>query len=178
MGLVPTFCFGLINAMDQGRVNETVSSIAKEIAGQIGVEFVRTEFAGTKRNPVIRIYVDREEGLSVEHCADVSRAVEERLDAIDIIPGSYVLEVSSPGLERELFTIEEFQRFSGRLVKIKTDREIDGASHFAGRIVKAEGGSVELDTGRSGKIEIPFANISKAKLKLDLQAELKSGGKG
>ncbi len=159
--------------MDLGRINERVDSIAREVAERNGLEFLRTEIGGTKRSPVVRIIIDREAGLTVEHCADVSRAVEERLDDEDIIPTKYVLEVSSPGLERDLLTVADFQRFAGKLAKVKTAREVDGAKFFIGRIDGVKGNDIMLDLGNSRIVNIPFDAVAKANLKLDLDAELK-----
>jgi ribosome maturation factor RimP len=159
--------------MDLGRINETVGSIAREIAEQSGIEFIRSEIGGTKRSPVVRIFIDREAGLTIEHCADVSRAVEERLDAEDIIPTKYVLEVSSPGLERDLLTISDFKRFSGKLAKVKTAEEINGSKFFVGKIDNVVGSNIVLDLGNSRTVTIPFEAVAKANLKLDLDAELK-----
>lgn len=159
--------------MDLAALNGKISPIAEDIAVKGGFEFVKTEVSGSKRSPVLRIFIDRIDGLSVEHCADVSRELEARLDELDLIPSKYVLEVSSPGLERDLTTLEHFERFRGKLVKVKTSSEINGTKYFVGPIVEVEGKFIRLDTGKAGIVEIPFDVISKANLKIDLEAEFK-----
>lgn len=159
--------------MDLGALNGEISPIAEEIAVKGGFEFVKTEVGGTKRSPVLRVFIDRVDGLSVEHCAEVSRELEAKLDELDIIPSKYVLEVSSPGLERELTTLAHFERFRGKLVKIKTISEINGTKYFVGPIIEVKESIVRLDAGKAGLIDIPFADISKANLKIDLEAEFR-----
>jgi len=136
--------------MDLAALNGKISQIAEEIALAGGFEFVKTEVGGTKRSPVLRVFIDKVDGLSVEHCADVSRELEAKLDELDLIPSKYVLEVSSPGLERDLTTLEHFQRFRGKLVKVKTANEINGTKYFVGPIVEVEGKTIRVDIGKAG----------------------------
>ncbi|MGH9947598.1 MAG: ribosome maturation factor RimP [Pyrinomonadaceae bacterium] len=159
--------------MDLTRINEQVGLIARELAEDGRFEFVRSEIGGTKRSPVVRIFIDKADGLTIEHCAEVSRAVEARLDADDIIPTKYVLEVSSPGLERDLLSIEDFRRFKGKLARVKSKDEVDGAKVFVGVIEEVNENEIVLGTKNSGAVMIPFDSITKANLKLDLSMELK-----
>jgi len=159
--------------MDLAALNGKVGRIAEDIALKGGFEFVKTEIGGSKRSPVIRVFIDKVDGLSVENCAEVSRELESTLDELDLIPSKYVLEVSSPGLERELTTLEHFERFAGKLAKIKTGSEINGVRSFIGTIAGVEDSEVRLDTGKAGIVSIPFDDITKAHLKIDLEAEFK-----
>jgi ribosome maturation factor RimP len=159
--------------MDLGFVEARVREIAKETAEKGGFEFVRSEIAGTKRSPVVRIFIDKAEGLTVEHCADVSREIDARLDAEDLIPSKYVLEVSSPGLERELYSLDDFRRFSGKLVKVKTNEEIDGSKMHIGRIDSVVGDNVRLNVNDGKYVEMPFNAIAKANLRIELNEEFR-----
>ena len=159
--------------MDLGFVGGRVREISKEIAEKGGFEFVRSEIAGTKRSPVIRVFIDKTEGLSVEHCADVSREIEARLDSEDLIPSKFVLEVSSPGLERELYAIDDFRRFSGKLVKVKVVAENGDAKTVIGRIESVQGDDIKLSVRKDEELVIPFSAVSKANLKIDLDAEFR-----
>jgi ribosome maturation factor RimP len=172
VGLVPTFYFA-DRKMDLGFAEARVREIAKETAEKGGFEFVRSEIAGTKRSPVVRIFIDKADGLTVEHCADVSREIEARLEAEDLIPSKYVLEVSSPGLERELYSLDDFRRFSGKLVKVKTGTEINGSKMHIGRIDSVDGDDVRLTVNDGKFIEIPFAAITKTNLKIELNEEFR-----
>ena len=78
----------------------------------------------------VRIYIDKPEGVTLEDCSTVSRAIEAVIDADDFIPAPYVLEVSSPGLERPLFSIQDFEKFAGKKAKVKTSEAIDGPGKF------------------------------------------------
>ncbi|HMJ08057.1 MAG TPA: ribosome maturation factor RimP [Pyrinomonadaceae bacterium] len=159
--------------MEKHSVMERIESIASEIAKKMGVEFVHAEVAGTKRNMTVRVFIDKPEGVSIEDCSNFSREIEEVLDADDFIPSAYVLEVSSPGIERQLYSVADFQRFAGELAKVKTSVEIDGQKNFTGRIREIEGETINFEDTTRGMIQIPFASISKANLKIDLGKEFK-----
>ena len=153
-------------------VRARVDEIAKEAAEKEGLEFVRTEIAGTKRSPVVRVFIDREGGLSVEHCADVSRQIDARLEIEDLIPTKYVLEVSSPGLERELFSVADFRRFTGKLVKVKTSGA-GGSNTVVGRIKEADDENITLAIRGKEDQTIALSSIIKANLKIDMEEEFR-----
>jgi ribosome maturation factor RimP len=160
--------------MDLGFVNERVRQIAAEVAHKGGFEFVKSEIAGTKRSPLIRVFIDKPEGLSVEHCADVSRDIESILDAEDLIASKYVLEVSSPGLERELLSADDFRRFSGKLAKVAMSSEMDGPKTIIGRIGRVgDDGLITLILRDGTEQTFPFAALKKANLKIDLEEEFR-----
>ena len=112
--------------MEGSSILERVENIARAAAADSGVELVHVELAGIKRDQVIRIYIDKDGGVTIEDCTNVSHAIETVLDADDFIPGKYVLEVSSPGIERQLYSVADFVKFAGQLVKVKTKTDIDG----------------------------------------------------
>ncbi len=152
-------------------IAERISRIAESVAADQGVEMVHAEIAGTKRDSVVRIFIDKEGGVGIEDCTRVSAAVEDILDAEDIIPWAYVLEVSSPGIERELYSIKDFIRFTGELARIKTRAEIGGQKNFAGRIEGVEDDEVIFEDRTSGQVRIPYESVLKANLKIDLAKE-------
>lgn len=172
MGFAPTFYFGR-KVMEFKAINDRVSEIAAVAANRNGFEFVRSEVLGTKRNPTIRVYIDKPGGVTLDDCSAVSRLTEERLDADDFIPHAYTLEVSSPGLERGLFSLADFERFAGHKVKIKTSKEIAGRGSFSGRIAGVEGNEIMLDDRTQGILRVPFDQIVKANLRIDLEQEFK-----
>jgi len=167
--LCPLFIL-LDKAMDLGLVDERVREISKLVTEKGGFEFVRSEIGGTKRNPIVRVFIDKVGGVSVEHCADVSREIEARLDDEDLIPTKFVLEVSSPGLERGLYSIEDFRRFAGKLVKLKTSEEIGGSKTIVGHIRSIEDDNVTLEVQEGKKVTVPYSAVAKANLKIDLDA--------
>ncbi len=159
--------------MDLRSIDERIHDVAADVAADRNLEFVRSEIAGTKRSPLVRIFLDKEGGISVEDCAEASREIEAVLDREDLIPTKYVLEVSSPGLERELYDLGDFQRFSGKLAKLKTRSEINGARTHVGWIDSVKGQNIALRDRKGIVVEVPFDQIEKANLKVDLTSEFR-----
>lgn len=129
----------------------------------LGFELVDAELAGARQHPTLRVYIDSPQGVTVDDCADVSRQLSAILDVEDPIPGSYTLEVSSPGLDRPLVSPADFRRFQGATVKIRLRHGLDGRRNFTGRLMEttAEGVVVEVDRER---FTLPFADIERARL--------------
>lgn len=156
-------------------IEERIGAIAVKAARDNGTEFVHLEVAGTKRNPVVRVFADKEGGITIEDCSNISRAVETAMDADDFIPGPYVLEVSSPGLDRELYSLADFEKFTGRLAKLKLTPGSDEPRSLNGLIAGVEGDIVLFDDKSSGVMRVPYSSIAKANLKIDLHQELNRG---
>jgi ribosome maturation factor RimP len=171
VGFAPTFYFGG-NTMEKHSVTERIESIASEIAKKMAVEFVHAEVVGSKRNPTVRVFIDKPGGVTIEDCAKLSHEMEEILDADDFIPSAYVLEVSSPGIERQLYKIEDFVKFTGELARIKTTEEFEGQKNFTGTIQSVDGDTIVFDDATKGTVSIPYISIAKANLKIDLGKEL------
>jgi len=162
--------------MEQGSILERVEKIAAAAAADNAVELVHVELAGIKRDQIVRVYIDKEGGVTIEDCTNVSRRMEEVLDADDFIPGKYVLEVSSPGIERDLYSLADFVKFAGQLAKVKTKAAIDGQKTFIGVITKVDGGEITLDDRTRGIVTFPYESVDKANLKIDLAKEFGSKG--
>jgi ribosome maturation factor RimP len=154
-------------------IAQQVRVIAESVASAQGVEFVHCDIHGAKRDLVVRIYIDNDGAVTLDDCARFSGAVEAELDLADIIPGSYVLEVSSPGIERELYSIGDFERFAGNLVRVRTKSDRDGQRNFSGEIVAVEKGEIVIEDKLHGVMRIPYSDVAKANLKMDLGKELK-----
>lgn len=159
--------------MQRDLIAERVDDIAEQAALTSGVEFLNSEIVGGKGNMTVRIYIDKPGGVTLEDCSTVSRAIEAVIDVEDFIPSAYVLEVSSPGLERPLFTIQDFARFVGKKAKVKTAEPLDGQANFNGRIMGVDEAEIVFEDRTSGTIRIPFEKVSKANLKVDLAEEFK-----
>ncbi len=128
-----------------------------------GLELVDLEYRREPQGWVLRIYIDREGGITLEDCAGVSREVGTVLEVKDLIPNRYVLEVSSPGLTRPLKRAKDFEKFRDRLVKIKLYEPLEGRKNFKGTLLGLEGEKVRLET--DGKVyELPLQGIAKANL--------------
>ena len=158
--------------MQSRSIEERIKEIAKKATADNGVEFVHLELAGTKRNQVVRVFADKEGGINIEDCSKVSRSIEAEMDADDFMPGTYVLEVSSPGLDRELYSLADFGRFAGNLAKVKMRPDFEGPKSLNGTIVSVLDGDIVFDDRTAGTLTIPYASVAKANLKVDIGREL------
>lgn len=170
MGFAPTFSFGF-GEMDKSLIAEHVTGIASKIATTGGIELIHVDIAGTKSDLVVRISIDKVGGVTIEDCSTVSRGVELILDSEDFIPSKYVLEVSSPGIERELYSLSDFVKFTGHLAKVKTKTEIDGQKTFVGIIKEVDGDNISFEDRTGGLVTFEYSDVNKANLKIDLSKE-------
>ena len=155
---------------------DKVREIAGRVAQSTGLVVWDMELKGSGANRTLRIYIDKPEGVSHEDCAAFSREVSTIFDVEDAVPGAaYILEISSPGLDRKLFKPEHFTQFTGSLVKFSTRDLVNGNRHFEGRLLGFSEGhlTVDLDQAASrkkakaqgaGVIVVPYSNIEKASL--------------
>lgn len=128
-----------------------------------GYELVHVEYVARGTSPILRVYVDRPGGITISECAEVSRRISVLLDVEDFIPNQYLLEVSSPGLERPLFKERDFQRFEGDEIRLTATEKIEGRRNFKGRIRKCERGVLTLDCENQSYV-IPLTKVKKANL--------------
>jgi ribosome maturation factor RimP len=142
---------------------ERIREAAERAAYSAGVEVVDVEWKIGKQR-FLRVYIDKPEGITHRDCQAVSEQLGVLLDVEDLVPGPrYVLEVSSPGLDRKLTKAAEFERFAGRLAKISTSEPVENVTFFQGRLAGYSEGRVKLDV--NGRIiELPLAGIRKANL--------------
>jgi len=155
-------------------VEDRVRAIAARVAAERGLELVHVEFAASGRTMVIRIFIDKPpEGVTHEDCSAVSLDLGTILDVEDFIHSAYTLEVSSPGLERGLYTLEDFRRYTGQLAKLKSREAINGQRNFRGRIAEVEDNVVIFDDNTNGRVRVPFGTIVKANLEIDIEQEFR-----
>lgn len=167
-------CFGRVTGLGvESSIDGRVREIAERAASERGLELVHVEVAGGAHAPIIRVFIDKPEGVTHEDCSEMSRYVGTVLDVEDFIPEAYTLEVSSPGLERGLYSLSDYKRFAGRLAKAKTRGAIAGQRNFRGRLAGVEGEEVLFDDRTSGRVRIPFAEIAKANLEIDVEEEFR-----
>ncbi len=140
-----------------------LTSLLRPLVEDLGYEFVGMEHSSNPKNPVLAIYIDSEAGIAVQDCARVSREVAAILDVEDPIPGQYQLEVSSPGLDRPLFTLEQFQQFSGEVAKISLYAPEAGRRKFKGKILGTIDGQVRMEQD-GVEVTLDLGNIAKARL--------------
>jgi ribosome maturation factor RimP len=154
-------------------IEERVQAIAEQVAIDHGVELVHAEVAGPDNKPIVRIFIDKPNGVTHKDCSEVSFHVGTVLDVEDFIHASYTLEVSSPGLERGLYKREDYERFAGSLVKVKTRDPIGGQRNFRGRLLGIEGDEISIEDRTSGRVKVPFDSVFKANLEMDFEQELR-----
>ncbi len=159
--------------MGQGSIEERVREIAERVALDHGLELVHAEVAGPEGKPILRIFIDKPEGVTHEDCAAISLHLGTVLDVEDFIHSAYTLEVSSPGLERGLYKRQDYERFAGRMAKMKSRVAINGQRNFRGQILGLEGEEVIFEDKTSGRVTVPFEQIVKANLELDVEEEFR-----
>ena len=175
---------------------DKIRQIAERVAGSSGLEVVEVEVCGAGKHRMLRVFIDRAgaapaadrpyedrayedrpDGVTHEDCSRFSREFGTIVDVEDAVPGgSYVLEVSSPGLDRKLTKAADFERFRGQRVKLTTREPVNNNRHFEGKLESFENGRLLLDLsaarkkkmrpkeGESAKVEIGFENVEKANL--------------
>jgi len=143
-----------------------VKELAIPILEREALELVDIEFKREVRGWVLRIYIDKEGGVSLNDCTLVSQQLGDVLDVEDPIDTPYILEVSSPGLTRPLKGTKDYQRYIGRLVKIKTYKEIYGKKVFIGELLGLKEGIVNIKIDKK-VYEIPYGLIASAHLEVD-----------
>jgi len=140
-----------------------LTKLLQPLVEDLGYEFVGLDYGSDPNNAVLVIYIDQEAGVKVEDCEKVSREVAALLDVEDPIPGHYNLEVSSPGLDRPLFTPDQYERFTGEVVRVSLFAPQDGRRKFKGTILGTEGDQVKLELDGS-EVLLEMNNIAKARL--------------
>jgi ribosome maturation factor RimP len=149
-------------------LRNTLKGLIDPVVRAAGVELYDLEVGRMKGKILLRVYIDREGGVTIDDCEAVSREIEAMLDVEDPIPMSYVLEVSSPGLDRPLKKPKDFKRFSGKKVRLVTREPIEKQNFFVGEIELATDDTVVLLLPRDRKIAIPYDNISRARLEVEV----------
>jgi ribosome maturation factor RimP len=159
--------------MGSSSIEKRVREIAEGVAIDHGLELVHAEVAGPENKPIVRIFIDKPQGVTHEDCSEVSLHVGTVLDVEDFIHSAYTLEVSSPGLERGLYKRADYERFAGRPARMKTQKPIEGQRNFRGRLLGMDGEDVMFEDRTSGRVRVPLTAIAKANLELDVEEEFR-----
>ena len=147
-----------------GRISATVTELVESIVTPLGYELVGVEYIPQGKHSVLRVFIDSENGVVLEDCEKVSRQLGSVLDVEDPVKGQYLLEVSSPGLDRPMFKLEDYERFNGQLVKMRLHDKQDGRGKVKGRIQNVIDSEISLLLDDGEQIEVHFDNIDKANL--------------
>ena len=149
------------------RIVNEVSHFVEPLLHSWGLELVDVEFVFETGRWVLRIYMDKEGGVTLDDCAEVSRELGDLIDAEDIIDFPYVLEVSSPGLNRPLKKERDFVHSIGKLAKVTMVQPVDNRRNFTGRLSDVKAGIVRLSLDDSHLVELPLKDVEKARLKYE-----------
>ena len=161
----PLFCF----IMDKS-VEEKIHALATRVAEECSFEVVDMQLWAKGKRTLLRVFIDKEGGITLDNCEIFSRRFEALLDVEDPITGAYILEVSSPGLDRPLKNSTDFRKNLGKMVRIVTKEKINNQSFFVGRLEAINDQSLSLSfTEGRGEVEIPLTMISRANLEFELK---------
>lgn len=153
---------------DRTAAIEKIREIAERVAGREGMEVVDVHLLGGGPSRVLRIVIDKPQGVSHADCEFISQNVGTILDVEDAVPGgSYTLEVSSPGVERKLSKPQEFERFSGRKIKVVLRQAVEGQRHWAGLLKGIAEGIITLEPSPGKSLRFPLDQVEKANLKFE-----------
>jgi len=148
-------------------IKQRVSHMARQIADPQGIKIFDIELLG-RGKLLLRVIIDKEGGVTLDDCERFSKSLGAVLDIEDPFSGSYRLEVSSPGLDRPLKSINDFEKNIGKLARIVTGEEIEKQKFFIGRILEISNDSVKLLVDKRD-VDIPFVKISKARLEVEFK---------
>lgn len=152
--------------MNKREIEQMVAGWMEEITQNSDIELVDVEYVKEYGNYVLRVYIDKPGGVNVEDCREINLVLGKMLDDADPIDHSYTLEVSSPGLERPLKNLADYQRYTHRLVNVKTYQPVAGKKEHQGELIAVTEQAVTLKV-KGELVEIPFASIAKARLAVE-----------
>jgi ribosome maturation factor RimP len=153
--------------MSSSAVISKIEAIAGRVAEAAGIEIVEIELKGGGQNRFLRIAIDKPEGVTHEDCEMISHEVGTILDVEDVVPGHYTLEVSSPGVERRLSNIRDFERFKGKKIKAILREPVENSRRWEGTLASCADGLITLETADGKTVQFPFDQVEKANLKFE-----------
>jgi len=143
---------------------EVLNSLIERVAARESLELVHWDLVGPPGGLLLRIYIDKPGGVTHGDCQNLSRQIEMLIDVEEVIPSAYVLEVSSPGIERPLYKLSDYERFAGNRIKLRTSAPINGQRTFHGRLDGVKENKVQLEADNSGHMEIPYDSVVRANI--------------
>lgn len=150
-------------AVNARTIVEEVTELVEPVLEDLGFEVVDVVYASKSGRWVLQLFIDKQGGVTIDDCASVSREIGDLLDVHDIIPSEYVLEVSSPGLDRPLKRRKDFRWATGRTVKIRTLEPKEGRRNFTGRLDRLEGDVLTLLVN-GAEVSLSLEDVEKANL--------------
>ena len=142
---------------------DSIRRLLEPVANEHGLELVDVETAGAEGRPLVRVFLDREGGIGLDTISEANSWIGEALESSGRLEGTYVLEVSSPGVDRPLVRREDYERFAGETVLVRTFAPVDGRRSFTGRLDGLDGDAV-IVTCEDAKYAVPLETVAKARL--------------
>jgi ribosome maturation factor RimP len=162
------YCYKPMPVIGKEETVAKITEIAQRVGEPEGLEIVDVQLLGAGRGRVLRIFIDRPQGVSHADCEFISQQVGTILDVEDVIPGdSYTLEVSSPGLERKLYKAKDFERFLGQKAKIVLREPVENQRRWEGKLAGFSDGIVTLEPSAGKIVRFPLTQVEKANLKFE-----------
>jgi ribosome maturation factor RimP len=152
--------------MDASHLQDSLRELIEPFVRSHGLELWGIEAPSSPRGGTLRVYIDAEGGVTIDQCATLSKGLNHILDVEDPIPGPYTLEVSSPGLERPFFSLEQLKGYTGRRIGLKLGSPFQGSRKWRGSLIGVENDAVVLEA-ESGSVRIPWGQVKKARLIYD-----------
>lgn len=154
-----------------GNLPERVENEIEKIVTSEGLELVHIEYKKQGRGYLLRVDIDKDGGVTLDDCQLVSQQISTYLDVDDVVPGEYELQVSSPGLDRKFYKDSDYEKFTGRLVRVKTARAIRGLHVIVGRLKEFDGRKIVVTDPAVKKdpdYEIPMTDIKETRLEVEM----------
>ena len=159
---MPIFCW-LKKSSGVNRKENDIADLLAPLVAMEGCEIWGVEYRAQGRHSKLSLYIDRDEGVSVEHCERVSRRVSDVLDVEEVLSSAYTLEVSSPGMDRILFRPEQFERCAGEEIDVRLNYPVDGSKRIKGVLMGLEDGEVVIRAGEDEYL-LPLENVQRARV--------------
>lgn len=151
---------------------QKIESLVEPIVQSKGYELVACEWLFEEGRKILRVLIDKKEGINLDHCSEISYLISPLLDVEDLIPGNYHLEISSPGLDRPLRKLADFQKYAENQIRLKTKYLINGRGNFKGVLKGIDQEEVLIKIDHQ-LFRVPYQSIQKAKLEVDWDQILK-----
>jgi ribosome maturation factor RimP len=169
----PTFLFlgaseSRMDSNERASLEGRITLLAEQVAASMGLEVVLVEIKGGGGRSIVRVFIDQPGGISLSDCERFSKRFSAVLDVEDTVPFSYILEASSPGLDRRLVKAADFVRFSGKAAKVRTRLAHEGQKNFQGKIIGVTEDRLGFELATGKRLDIPLADIEKANLLIEI----------
>lgn len=154
-----------------GTIEDRIHDLVSPLVESLGLSLWGVRFCTGAKHARLQIYIDGPEGVSADACADATRLISPALDAADLIGPAYILEVSSPGLDRILFTLEQLKASTGSQIRLELRLPMEGRKRFEGRLQEVgEDGTFRLEDKQDGLKEMAFSNVASCRIVPDFSA--------